>query len=985
MNSIPELAPIFLRAHTRVKNEKPQRSNEWPRHVKWANFALVLDCETTCDIRQTLTFLWWRFCELKNGVYVCQQEGVVYADDLDLAAVKLIRKYARSLRADVEDGCPPNIMVQSRTEFVDGIFWEALRSGAVVVGFNTPFDLSRLALEYREAQKKNSGWSMVFWKFDGKPDKFKPKLRIKPKDSRAAFIELAGGDPNNRAVYRGRFLDLSVLGAAMRSRHLTLDGFLESFGLAGKLQHEPTGKVTMRELEYGRHDVDRTVALLNAMKREYDGFSLELAPERAMSAASITKAFLDQMALNPPAEKFNISDEVLGKCMQAYYGGRSEIRLRHQELPIVICDTTSEYPTVAINLNLWSVLTAANVEVIDCTAEAQSILDLLTLDTALERTEWQSFAFFASVKPTADILPVRSMYGESGNTNIGLNPLTSAEPIWYAGPDLIGSKLKTGRAPEIIQAFKLVPKGKQKGMKMIAIGSRAIDPAKDDFFRAVIEERKMLPKDHPHNLLLKIIANSLYGIFAELNKYEFGKNSAKMIKVFSGEHKFEQPASIIERPGRWHFPPAAALITACGRLMLTIMECLAEKYDGTHLLTDTDSMFFIATEAGGLIPCPGETHAMPDGTPAVHTITWKQVQEICETLNRLNPYDKSVVKQILKIEDSNYDRSGKQHQLYGVAVSAKRYIIYKRHKRKLQIIKPSEHGLGFLYVPDRRKRHIPGDCKDQDSSYPRWVVEAWERMLADHFRMLNNPEDASARSELWFEDLPAMMRVRITTPTVMKALRKRDPEAAKPYNFALSPNLIERRPNCALIGQFSKQPANWETQEYTEIYSGKTVRLHKNFAGKKLIPQTIRGVLWKHFLHPENKSLAADGQLCNPHTRGLLIRRPIRAMIPFQFMGKEIERKAQEGEDISVVENSGPITYQARRTRNTHAAEPGLILRAKRFPLRQLARESGVSPHAVERFLRGERVFPKTRARIAAALPRLERCSGAGKKLPKIR
>jgi hypothetical protein len=189
--------------------------------------------------------------------------------------------------------------------------------GAVVVCFNAPFDLSRLALEYREAQRKNTGWSMVMWKYRGAPDKLKPKLRIKPKDSRAAFINLAGGDPENRLIYRGRFLDLSVLGWALRNRHMTLEGFLRSFGLEGKMKHEPTGRITKQELVYGRRDAERTVALLNAAKHEYDGFDLELPPERAMSAASITKAFLTQMRVTEPAKKFSLPDDILGKCMQA--------------------------------------------------------------------------------------------------------------------------------------------------------------------------------------------------------------------------------------------------------------------------------------------------------------------------------------------------------------------------------------------------------------------------------------------------------------------------------------------------------------------------------------------------------------------------------------------------------------------------------------------------------------------------------------------
>src|SRR6202521_4222127 len=327
----PEPAPIYVRVHTRVKDEKP-RDLEGKAPKKWANFALVLDCETTTDMRQDINFLWWRFCELKNDVYVCQQEGVVYADCLDNELIELIRTFARTKRADVEDGCPEDIRIESRTEFVDGEFWDALCAGAVIVCFNAPFDLSRLALEYREAQSKNTGWSMVMWKYEGEPDKFKPKLRIKPKDSRSAFINLAGGDPYNRVIYSGRFLDLSVLGWALRNKHMTLDGFLDSFVLEGKMEHEPTGRVTKKELQYGRHDVERTVALLNAMKREYEGFPIDLPPERAMSAASITKAFLDKMKVEQPSRKFDLPDHILGKCMQAYYGGRSEIRIRHQEV-----------------------------------------------------------------------------------------------------------------------------------------------------------------------------------------------------------------------------------------------------------------------------------------------------------------------------------------------------------------------------------------------------------------------------------------------------------------------------------------------------------------------------------------------------------------------------------------------------------------------------------------------------------------------------
>jgi hypothetical protein len=163
-----------------------------------------------------------------------------------------------------------------------------------------------------------------------------------------------------------------------------------------------------------------------------------------------------------------------------------------------------------------------------------------------------------------------------------------------------------------------------------------------------------------------------------------------------------------------------------------------------------------------------------------------------------------VVEDILQIEDCNYDRNGKPRQLYGVAISANRYVVHGRLGSTIQIIKPSEHGLGMLYLPDKRKRYTPRDCKDQETNYPAWIVEAWERLLDDHFRNIQGPANAMVTRELWFGDFPAVMRIRVTTPNVLAALREHDLGAS--YNFALSPILIQSVPGCTLVGSFSKQP-----------------------------------------------------------------------------------------------------------------------------------------------------------------------------------
>jgi hypothetical protein len=62
--------------------------------------------------------------------------------------------------------------------------------------------------------------------------------------------------------------------------------------------------------------------------------------------------------------------------------------------------------------------------------------------------------------------------------------------------------------------------------------------------------------------------------------------------------------------------------------MLAILEKLVQQKRGSYLLTDTDSMLFVASEYRNLVPCPGGKHKMRDGTPAIRVISWKEVDEI---------------------------------------------------------------------------------------------------------------------------------------------------------------------------------------------------------------------------------------------------------------------------------------------------------------------------------------------------------------------
>jgi hypothetical protein len=135
-------------------------------------------------------------------------------------------------------------------------------------------------------------------------------------------------------------------------------------------------------------------------------------------------------------------------------------------------------------------------------------------------------------------------------------------------------------------------------------------------------------------------------------------------------------------------------------------------------------------------------------------------------------------------------------------------------------------------------------------------------------------------------------------------------------------------------------------------------------------------VIWRHYLHPEDKSLSPKGELCNFYTRGLLSRRPIEAIIPFGLVGKEIERRAPEGEDPSMLESAGPIRYGVRQRAKTRPGDAKLIERARKFSRKALRRESGVAQHSDDRFLKHDKAHPNTREKLKEAVEKLERKRG---------
>ena len=515
---------IFVRAHTVTPEKKKKQSKNRDCAPRWPDRVLVFDTETTIDTRQDLTFGAYRLCQLAEGRYICSEEGLFHTDDLNTHQRKVLQAYIANQFAEIEvKSFPPklDLKLYSRAEFVEKVFWKAIKNEAMIVGFNLPFDLSRIAVDWRTGD--NDRWSLILSlrrsqkTGEMEPNPHRPRIRIRSKDSHSAFITLARPQKPEEWPDRVRFLDLHTLAFALFGEPLGLEDLCKKLVIPGKIKHEPTGRITASEIEYCRGDVRATTGALNALKREFEQHPLSLHPDRAYSPASMAKAYLDAMGIVPPKMKFRVSNRVLGIAMQAYYGGRAECRVRRIPVPVVLTDFKSQYPTVNTLLGNWNVLTAKSLSFVDATNEVRRLLGKITMEDIFNPKLWRKFPFYALVRPDEDILPVRAVY--NGETqNIGVNALSSDRPIWFAGPDVIASVLLAGKVPHIEKAICMVPHGRQTGLKATNLrGMVSIDPRRHDFFRYVVEQRELHKSNDTLGGFLKVLANSgSYGLFVEI-------------------------------------------------------------------------------------------------------------------------------------------------------------------------------------------------------------------------------------------------------------------------------------------------------------------------------------------------------------------------------------------------------------------------------------------------------------------------------------
>lgn len=886
--------PVHRRAKKKKKRRPTRKVLPHPSHE-----ALIFDCETTNDHAQSLRF----------GTYQCRKRGKlvdhgIFYEPFNKAALSardltVIRSYAEKR----------GLTVRTRADFVDRVFYKyAYAYGAVVVGFNLPFDLSRLATDITTSQAHDmrNAFSLTL-----SEHKNNPNVLVRHLNARASFIRFAAfGSPDARSSlkrgekseYRsGYFLDTKTLAAALLGKGHTLKSLADVLETPHrKLEAKRHGgPVTKRYLDYAMTDTQVTYECFEALSAMYKRHGLKTPAHRIYSEASLGKAYLNEMNIAPLKKvQPDVPPEILGQIMGTYYGGRSEVRVRRQVTRVLYCDFRSMYPTVCTLMGLWRFVISTGFDWSDWTNEARELLAKIELPDLQDPATWQAMPVLVQIMPEDDILPVRAAYGGTSRT-IGLNRLSAKFPMWFSLADCIASKLLSGRTPRIIRATRFAPRAMQEGLRPIRLGGDdnfVIDPAQDDFYRDLILMRGRIQSAlksssnsirreilFAQQMTLKLVANSTsYGIFAEQN-VEF-QDSPCPLRLFGQDEIFRTTSRSVEEPGTHFHPLIATLITGAARLMLACAERVASENRLGWAFCDTDSLALARPEG------------MDDGE------FLNRCESVTGWFDRLDPYADG--KPLFKVEEQNFrlkhaKATDRHEPLYAIAISAKRYVLFNLDGNGRPIIRKAvAHGLGHLMEPyreDEAPTNIPRPQQGLEAlELKRWQYDLWYRIA---LAFLEGHPDRVDLDDLPGLNRPARSRYGANTAALRNWFRKfnkgkRLSDQVKCFNFLVAyqvskTRIAEQMARGGLDNELIEDGLPAVVAPYSDNPKTSASNCFDRRTGKPVpvsILKTYREAISEYAWHSESKFENGSETAC-----GVTERRHVET-VALEYIGKEANR-----------------------------------------------------------------------------------------------
>src|SRR5438094_6507063 len=185
----PTSLTVAVRVYPQPRKDSEQGFDRPPREWRLPDAMFVLDAETTIDHTQRLTFGSYRF--FVEGK--CLKEALFYAADLPQKGWQILDQYRATHRADVVGEGLSELLLLTRSELVKELYRDAYKARCLLIGFNLPFDLARVACDFTPARWRFAGgFSLGLWSYRDEVGRerrhpFRPRIAIKYIDSKRAL------------------------------------------------------------------------------------------------------------------------------------------------------------------------------------------------------------------------------------------------------------------------------------------------------------------------------------------------------------------------------------------------------------------------------------------------------------------------------------------------------------------------------------------------------------------------------------------------------------------------------------------------------------------------------------------------------------------------------------------------------------------------------------------------------------------------------
>lgn len=483
----------------------------------------------------------------------------------------------------------------------------------------------------------------------------------------------------------------------------------------------------------------------------------------AQSPAGIADHLLRCFRVDPPIKRFPLRPAEDAGWWEAFHGGWNDCdpALVGRPFGAIALDITSAYPITAHAIAWWQIVTADRLVRRSVLREVRALCRQAASDPSvvLDPAVWARFGLtLCEVVPDGDVFPVALDDPDRQDGRTETVPVYArGRTMFYSWPDVVAAAILSGKVPRIVRAVKLVPEGRQDGLRRrVPVYPGLVLDSQTDPVLGLVRRRRQANAEGASELAAELhaVVNSLVsGNFERLDDVLVYRGGHRT-KSGDGRSRIEGGQwRTVENAGPWTFAPLGVTITAGARLLLAVMDRKVRSLGSRVVYRDTDSSIIPASPDGG-------TLQLPDGS-TVHELSDAEVAGLVAAFDRMSPEPDAwpTWKRV---------PAPGEEPLRCIVFGSKRHVEYRGTDDAPVLVDWTESGLGGQWSDPAA---LQGRCAEGGLAWSKAAVEREVRFVAARVR---NRDQAFRQRAPWDTagalPFPTVRRLLVTSPQVLETL-----------------------------------------------------------------------------------------------------------------------------------------------------------------------------------------------------------------------